>query len=272
MQCELPGGAWTAGQVAREARLHPLTGSVEHELAVQFGRARSWPHFVSGALTAAVARIGDRDCSPELVEALSVADRQYLLLCLSRLLNGDDFWVSARCTGCAAWFDLGLKRSQLPVKRAGAGYPFAEVDCAGRRLRLRVPAGADQHCLLGLPEAEATRVLVQRCVVAVDGDGADADFAAGLSDGDLQRIESAIDEVAADIGTYVRTACTECAAEQVVEVDPYAAEHWHAVALYRDVHTIAGRYHWSEADIFALPRERRHLYLDLIEQERGLHH
>src|SRR5262249_21673190 len=220
----------------------------------------------------AVARIGDWECSTKLVEALSVADRQYLMLCLSRLLHGDDFWVSACCADCGAWFDLGLKRSQFPLKHAGAGYPFAELDCAGRRLRLRVPVGADQHCLLGLPETTATRVLVQRCVVAVDGESPEADLAASLSEGDLQGIEIALDEVAADVGTHIKTACAECAAEQVVEVDPYVAEHWLADALYRDVHAIAGHYHWGEADIFTLPRERRHLYLSLIEHERGLYH
>jgi len=188
------------------------------------------------------------------------------------VLHGDDFWVSARCAGCGAWFDLGLKRSQLPVKGAGAGYPFAEADCAGQRLRLRVPIGADQHCLAGLPETAATRALVQRCLIAVDGNAPSFDFAASLSDADLQSIETAIDDVAADIGTHIQTGCPECAAEQVVEVDPYVAEHWHAGALYRDVHAIAGRYHWSEADIFALPRSRRHLYLGLIEQERGFYH
>src|SRR5262249_60054732 len=135
MQCELPGGVWIEGQVARGARLHPLTGAVEHELAVQFGRAQSWPHFVSAALSAAVARIGDWEGSTKLVEALSVADRQYLMLCLSRLLHGDDFWVSACCAYCGAWFDLGLKRSQFPLKHAGAAYPFADLDCAGGRVR-----------------------------------------------------------------------------------------------------------------------------------------
>ena len=42
--------------------------------------------------------------------------------------------------------------------------------------------------------------------------------------------------------------------------------------LLRDVHRLASRYHWSEAELFSLPLPRREAYLRLIdsEQEREL--
>ncbi len=39
--------------------------------------------------------------------------------------------------------------------------------------------------------------------------------------------------------------------------------------LYREVHTLARYYHWSEVDILALSRERRRRYLALIDRALG---
>lgn len=38
-------------------------------------------------------------------------------------------------------------------------------------------------------------------------------------------------------------------------------------SLYHDVHTLAYRYHWSEDDILSMPREKRHMYLDILADE-----
>ena len=37
-------------------------------------------------------------------------------------------------------------------------------------------------------------------------------------------------------------------------------------ALLREVHLLALYYHWSEADILALTRERRRMYLALLDE------
>ncbi len=38
--------------------------------------------------------------------------------------------------------------------------------------------------------------------------------------------------------------------------------------LYEDVHTLASHYHWSEAEILSLPREKRLMYLEIIAARR----
>jgi hypothetical protein len=40
--------------------------------------------------------------------------------------------------------------------------------------------------------------------------------------------------------------------------------------LYDEVHTLAWHYHWSEAEILALPRVRRQLYLSRVDRARGM--
>lgn len=37
--------------------------------------------------------------------------------------------------------------------------------------------------------------------------------------------------------------------------------------LLQDVHRLASRYHWSEAELFSLPLPRREAYLGLIDAE-----
>ena len=39
-----------------------------------------------------------------------------------------------------------------------------------------------------------------------------------------------------------------------------------AAFIYQDVDLLARRYHWSEAEILALPRARRAAYVDLARQ------
>jgi hypothetical protein len=37
--------------------------------------------------------------------------------------------------------------------------------------------------------------------------------------------------------------------------------------LYEEVHIIAMRYHWSEAEILRLPKRKRSIYLDIIARQ-----
>jgi hypothetical protein len=43
-----------------------------------------------------------------------------------------------------------------------------------------------------------------------------------------------------------------------------------AAHLYREIHALALAYHWSEAEIIALPYQRRQIYLELLLGEGGV--
>ena len=87
---------------------------------------------------------------------------------------------------------------------------------------------------------------------------------------DLARIEAALDEVSPWVVTEVAGSCPACGATHPVALDPYVVMRGPASELYDEVHTLAWHYHWSEAEILALPRARRQLYLRLIDRSRGL--
>ena len=40
-----------------------------------------------------------------------------------------------------------------------------------------------------------------------------------------------------------------------------------ATSLYREVHYLAYHYHWSESEIMAMTRDKRHTYIDVLADE-----
>ncbi len=271
MSYMLPGGLWMDGRLIREAELKPITGNIERLLTEHSVSASSWPRFVTSVLTSMVANIGEQQCTSEIIDRLAVGDRQYLLLRVVASLHGDTLWVSVPCVACGEWFNLGIQRSKLPVKLAGSDYPFTVLEHEGKQLRLCVPTGADQHLILGLDENDAVNVLLQCCLLAVDGNPPSPDYVATLNGEVISLIEDALDEIAPDVGTRLQTHCPECDAEQLVEIDPYGDVQWLSMYLNEEIHTIASHYHWNEADILALPRNQRRIYLRLIEKSQGLY-
>lgn len=270
MRCWLPGGVWIEGRLRRDAVLCPITGRLEQDVAEQWEAAAHWPELVSCVLLRALEQLGGQPATPALVDGLSVADRQYLLLQLVIALEGDLVWTSYACGACRASFDLPLQRSALPWKPAGAGYPFADLTLGSRRMRLRVPSGADQHAIVACRSAEAVGLLLQRCLLGVDGGDVPAGFVAGLDDASIQCIEAALDQAAPALGEVLQTRCPECGRAQQLRVEPFAREPGSGHALSLEVHVIARHYHWGESEILALPRPRRQRYLALIDSERGV--
>lgn len=267
----LPGGALIDGQVVRAAMFRPLTGRLEQQLAAA-AELPSVPHRVSAVLATALAYIGKHPMTEAVAARLSVSDRQFLVLAVALEFGDDQQWRHLICSRCRARFDVGFRLSELPLTPAGDGYPFAETIVSGRRLRLRVPTGEDEAQIIELAPGDARRTLACRCVVAIDGDAPSDEALAALDDAAIDAIDAALDAVAPQLATVVSTACSECGTAHSLEIDPYRMPALDTEALYRDVHTLALRYHWSEAQCLRLPRDRRQIYVDLIDQSRGMNH
>ena len=262
----LPGGLLRERTLRRTFRFRPVSGELELAISESAEAAGSLPRCVSLVLGAALEQVGGEPGSPELAEALCVADRQFLMQQLAILLGMERSWRTAMCQGCGQRFDFPLELPQLPVKPAREGFPFAEVDTGLGRLRVRVPSGADQEAVARLqPEARAMRTLLERCVEPLPADTS----LEALSPEDVARIEEALEEVSPAVVTRLQAACPDCGTAQEVVVDPYLCLETGS-SLLEEVHILASAYHWSERDILALPRPRRRRYLDLIDQARGM--
>jgi predicted RNA-binding Zn-ribbon protein involved in translation (DUF1610 family) len=262
----MPGGfwrhGWRDGECRRDWSFRTLTGEVELSILEAGRDRRSVPQRVTAVLTAALAELGGAAVEAETVRALSVADRQYLMRRLAVEIGVEESWIAARCPQCGASFDIPVRHGELPVKPAGEGYPFATVDTSLGPVRFRVPDGADQEAVAGIADPrEARRALASRC---------SDDLAGELSDEDLDRAEAALEAVAPEVVTRAQAACPDCGEAAEVHLDPYVCLGAANSGLFLDVHALASAYHWSEKEILAMPRERRRLYLSLVDQSRGM--
>ena len=170
----LPGGYVDhRGRAHTEVALAPLTGTAEHALA---GRApgASVAALTTFVLAHAIVSIGSiRRVTPELVRALLVQDRDYLLGRLRALTVGPRMWVRLHCSSCGQDMELNLRLDDLPVIRRPVQARYFTFDGG---LELRLPNGGDQEWaaasgLLGAPELRAA--MLARCLRPSRGGRAD---------------------------------------------------------------------------------------------------
>lgn len=269
MEVILPGGLLDNGCLENRARFRPLTGRLEQTL-IELEMSSGRPGYVTAVLNAALERIGNRQVDVGLLKRLCVADRQYLMLRLAALLDGEQVWMRVDCAHCDARFDVEIQRCDLPVKKAGKGYPVVTMHINDCEISVRVPTGEDQQSIEDKPDGEALLELLQNCVRLIDGECLDDDYVSRLSGSDIEAIDAALDEASPAVCNQLLVSCPECSREQHVELDHYALNGMNRYLFYDEVHTLASHYHWSEEAILDLPQTRRHLYLDMINRSNGM--
>lgn len=204
-QARLPGGLLTEDRLERSLRFYPITGSIEQKLLEFSGNRNNSPDYVTEVLSTVVERIGERQPDREDIASLCVADRQYLMIQLSRLLEGDQVWRNYKCKNCFSEFDIPIDRSVLPVKKAGSTFPRAYVQLHGKELKLQVPTGLTQKLISELDDKDAIYVLVSNCLISVDGETPKEDFVRELADEEIALIENALEQASPEVATAVST-------------------------------------------------------------------
>lgn len=269
----LPGGLVEHDRRRRDWAFRPLTGALELALAEAAESAQDTPSAVTAVLSQALTRLAGDTPAPHRVDALCLADRQFLMRQLARHLDDDPGqgtaqWFSSQCPACGARFDFALDMAELPVTEAGPGYPWVELrgdDGVARRFRL--PVGADLSELARQPDDAVEAWLLQRLAESPDTLPLDDPAQIGAW---AARVEAALDRIAPALVLQVLAACPECDTTHAVDLDPYGALQHGPDTLLQEVHRLAWHYHWSEDQILALHRQRRQRYLQLIDQARGL--
>jgi hypothetical protein len=277
IEVQLPSGIGSTEGWRRDAALRPLSGRDELFLLEQGGVLG--PAVRASALLArCLARLGPYEPVPhEAVRALTVGDREALLLYLRRLAFGDEISCVLSCPNpeCGAPMDLDLRLTELFVPSySNPAETYDAVLGAGEeayRIRFRLPNGADQELAapLALKDAAAAGALIlQRCVIEV------TDFKSGTEISGLPAIVAAElpDRMAAldpQAEILVDLVCPECGAKfrrpfdaascLFEELSSYGRD------LHRQVHLLAFNYHWSESSILSMGLRRRHRYLDALQ-------
>lgn len=202
-------------------------------------------------------------------DCLCVTDMEYLLLQLRQMMFGDRICTDGICPspGCAARVNVEFRVSDYlahhipeqprhvePTDKAGW---FA---LRGTPVTFRLPTVADQRA--AARTADGVGALIARCVSPQ-----------GLPARLLHRVEAALAHLAPSLSHDLQGICAECGASVAFffDVPLFVMQELraHAAFVYEDVHRLAARYHWTEADILALPRLRRTRYVELLRAEQG---
>ena len=269
MEVILPGGLLYQGSIQRQAKFKLLTGYVEQAL-IECNAELERPEFVTEVLNVVLDSIGDHAADSKCISGLCVADRQYLMLRLGAMINGEQMWLKVACADCDDFFDMDVRRCDLPFKEAGEGFPLGTLHLGEYTLTLRTPTGADQQQYATLSDEQALQQLLRRCITSVNAEPPSDEFIQGLAQSDIEAIDELLDEISPAVCTRLLVTCPECGLEQQAELDHYALDYLNKYYFYDEVHTLASYYHWSEAEILGLTHSKRHLYIEMINRSQGM--
>jgi hypothetical protein len=240
-----------------------MTGAVELRLA-EAGVARvSRPERASAVLVALYETLDGERVTLPLVRRLPSGARAWLLCRAAAAMGRESGWFQAECSACGSPYDLRLRLADVPKGPSGPGFPVAEVATSLGPRRFEVPNGRHEEILARGTSADPRRDLVALIGLSVTA----AEDALRYTEGDLDRIEAALDAVAPDIGDRVATTCPTCGATTEAAIDPLVFALPRPDEILRETHLIARAYHWDEAAIHALPASRRHAYAQIIAAE-----
>ena len=199
--------------------------------------------------------------APGGAAALSAPERDRLLAEVWLRTFGPRIGGSPRCAACAARFDTDFRLDDL----SGALWPAppaTSIELSGGR-RLRVPTGADELAVAGLPRGEAVARLIAAC-----SEGAVAPVEAG--DADVAAVTAALERAAPVLDLDLDARCPECGAANAVA---FRMQSYLLRALAREraqlpehLHVLARAYGWSATEILRLPRATRLRLVQLAQR------
>jgi hypothetical protein len=219
----------------------------------------------------------------------SATDLDALILCLRQELIGDRIRADLTCgaAGCDRRVDISFSireylahhRPTRPRSLRGwemglgsdEGWYLLKRKQQRKAIRLeeeeetaevffRLPTVADQ--LAAEDGADAAEELVRRCIRPTR-----------VSRRLKRKVETAMEAMAPCLAGELQGSCPACGTVLSIFFDPrqfcLRELRQRASYLYQDIDLLARRYHWSEADILALPQARRHSYAEMAREEAG---
>jgi len=264
----LPHGYWSDGHHYREVSIRPLTGGDE-EFLVESAASAPPVAWATDLLKRCVERMAGHDAVTRAALAnLVVGDREALLWHARRLTLGDRLQAILNCPvgACGAAMDVDLQVTDILQAPYPKPQPEYESEYQGRRLRFRLPTGADLEAACGEPEGlDANRYLLERCMVGVH----DAEYHSAEGSADwMAEVPALMERLDPQAELELALGCPECgyAFTTVLDAGTYVLEELaaHSHDLHRQIHTLALYYHWSESEILGLSSVKRHRYLGLL--------
>jgi hypothetical protein len=216
------------------------------------------------------------DDSPQSLVELPIGLRDVRLLAVRQAAFGPILTSLAVCPKCGERLELSFGVEELTSRAAALTHPENSlvVESSGLRVFYRLPNSLDLQEIAALSDpAGARRLLLERCIQSVEPPlAASEESSAGITD-----------QLPAEVISAILEGMTQADPQAEITLDlqcPACFHRWQpafnilnyfwsemsawARRLLIDIHIIASRYHWSEADILGLSPARRQAYLDLI--------
>jgi hypothetical protein len=254
----------------RWACLREITGADEQ--ALEGTATVDAIRLLNGLLVEAV----DGALVPGSAATLTAPDRDVLLARVYTRTFGRSIKSTVSCSHCGEPFDLDFELDQLVTnlrslaKQEPTSAHGSEADTctASRRpdgtfllsdgLAFRLPTGEDECAVAGLPEDEAERELLRRCVLEDDRASSEG---SSESAGRDEALQHAMADIAPTIDSDLDASCPECGEHQLLHLD---LQRYLLTALRQEqdqlaweIHQLAAAYGWSLSDILALARSQR---------------
>ena len=176
----------------------------------------------------------------------------------------DAFNIDLHCPRCHGLFEVTSTAEELLEAGRAADRVVVEVPTKAGMSQFRVPTGRDQKMWLerGLSDgADAIAAII--ATLAVDG----------VNDVCVSVLEAALDEADPLLRAPVASACPDCACRVEGEMDlaAFVLAHFQRSqdSLIAGIDLLASRYHWTEAEILALPEWRRARYVNRLKHHRS---
>lgn len=182
-------------------------------------------------------------------------------------LAGPRLEAVVTCPACASAVEFALDADSLRGLggAAASGDLTVSTEDGAWRVSWRVPTAGDLADVAG--RADAATALLARCCDITGPGGEDAALAPVEV---VERIEAALAAADPLAEVTVGLECPECGAFFDADVDPIAFV-WREVEtrarrVLREVDVLARAYGWTEAEVLALPEQRRTAYLEIVRE------
>jgi hypothetical protein len=223
------------------------------------------PPLATTAVLAGCLSGADGPVSAAQAWAWTVNRRLQGLLAVTVATRGGRWTSTAHCAQCDKPMDLPLDLRDF-ARDEDPSHVRCELD-GGRLLEVAIATGADQLAWLQAGVGEAGPQELLRCLLARQGADAEAE---ALPPAWIDAVDAAMAQADPLTALELDTVCPECGAAMRIALDLERACLGLLAAqqprLLDDVHRLALAYHWTEAEILALPASRRRQYLQRLER------
>jgi hypothetical protein len=219
---------------------------------------------LSALLSACLTDLHYRSFTKDEIESWTLKRRMQGLLAIAVATAGGLWAARQRCPAddCGEVLEL-----ELPLTAFRSDWRGETLRCTlttGESLDVRRPTAADLR--RWATSGETAPQSIAECLLG--GEGSDR-----LRKGWVGKVEAALEADDPTGNLQLEMTCPSCGTASIIDfpLQDFLLAHLkrRGQALLDEVHCLASIYHWSEAEILALPPDRRHFYLARICEELG---